>query len=209
VRRSFWLSCGSGWSGVSAVVGGDGGLDGFYGFAGRLVEGFEGSGLDYAFTGALAASFYGVPRTTSDVDVLVAVAVYALFLFAVGSDFADGFISRKMGVDSKFGATLDAAVDFIFVNGMYLTFILKGIYSPWLLFLVIFMFAQFILTNFCFKKTIYDPVGKYYASLLFGGIGLTLLFPQQITYDIVTVGIAVSTVSVIISRLAYFLKTKA
>jgi hypothetical protein len=55
-------------------VGGDGGLDGFYGFAGRLVEGFEGSGLDYAFTGALAASFYGVPRTTSDVDVLVAVA---------------------------------------------------------------------------------------------------------------------------------------
>jgi phosphatidylglycerophosphate synthase len=139
----------------------------------------------------------------------VTVAVYALFLFAVGSDFADGFISRKMGVDSKFGATLDAAVDFIFVNGMYLTFILKGIYSPWLLFLVIFMFAQFILTNFCFKKTIYDPVGKYYASLLFGGIGLTLLFPQQITYDIVTVGIAVSTVSVIISRLAYFLKTKA
>ena len=48
-------------------------LDGFLGFVRRLVEGFEGSGLDYAFTGALAASFYGVPRTTSDVDVLVRV----------------------------------------------------------------------------------------------------------------------------------------
>jgi hypothetical protein len=74
VRRSFWLGCGSGWLGVSVVVGGDGWLDAFYGFVRRLVEGFEGSGLDYAFTGALAVSFYGVPRTTSDVDVMVAVA---------------------------------------------------------------------------------------------------------------------------------------
>jgi hypothetical protein len=49
-------------------------LEGFYGFARRLAEGFEGSGLDYAFTGALAVSFYGVPRTTSDVDVMVAVS---------------------------------------------------------------------------------------------------------------------------------------
>lgn len=71
---SSWLSCGSGWSGLSAVVGGDGSLDAFHGFARRLVEGFEGEGLDYAFTGALAVSFYGVPRTTSDVDVMVAVA---------------------------------------------------------------------------------------------------------------------------------------
>jgi hypothetical protein len=30
--------------------------------------------LDYAFTGALAVSFYGSPRTTSDVDVIVAAA---------------------------------------------------------------------------------------------------------------------------------------
>ncbi|MEM2081130.1 MAG: hypothetical protein QXP44_06585 [Candidatus Bathyarchaeia archaeon] len=49
-------------------------LDVFHGFVRRLVEAFENSGLDYAFTGALAASFYGVPRTTSDVDVMVAVA---------------------------------------------------------------------------------------------------------------------------------------
>jgi hypothetical protein len=30
--------------------------------------------LDYAFTGALATSFYGVPRTTTDIDVIVAVS---------------------------------------------------------------------------------------------------------------------------------------
>jgi hypothetical protein len=49
-------------------------LDGFYGFVRRLIGGFGGAGLDYAFTGALATSFYGVPRTTTDVDIIVAVS---------------------------------------------------------------------------------------------------------------------------------------
>lgn len=37
----------------------------------KLVDALEKERLEYAFTGALAASFYGVPRTTSDIDVLV------------------------------------------------------------------------------------------------------------------------------------------
>lgn len=138
----------------------------------------------------------------------ITIAVYALFLFSIGSDFADGYSSRKIGAVSKFGANLDTAVDFLFINGMYITFIVKRIYSVWLLFLLIFMFAQFIITNFHFRKTIYDPIGKYYGSLLFGGIGLTLLFPEQTMYNIVNIGIIVSTISAIISRLLYILKTK-
>ena len=49
-------------------------MDGLPVFIRKLVDGFTKEGLDYAFTGALAASFYGVPRTTADVDVLVAVS---------------------------------------------------------------------------------------------------------------------------------------
>ena len=49
-------------------------MDGFFDFIKKLVDGFEKEGLDYAFTGALAASFYGVPRTTADVDIMVAVS---------------------------------------------------------------------------------------------------------------------------------------
>ena len=48
-------------------------MEAFNGFVKRVVSGFNASGLDYVFTGALAASFYGVPRTTVDVDVLVRV----------------------------------------------------------------------------------------------------------------------------------------
>jgi len=49
-------------------------LEAFYDFVKRVVNGFNAAGLDYMFTGALAASFYGVPRTTMDVDVLVKLA---------------------------------------------------------------------------------------------------------------------------------------
>lgn len=49
-------------------------MEAYYGLVGRLACAFEEYGLDYAFTGALAASFYGVPRTTVDVDVVVEVA---------------------------------------------------------------------------------------------------------------------------------------
>jgi hypothetical protein len=49
-------------------------LASFYGFIRRLIAGFSIADLDYAFTGALAASFYGVPRTTTDIDMIVAVS---------------------------------------------------------------------------------------------------------------------------------------
>jgi hypothetical protein len=48
-------------------------LEKYYELVGRLSRVFDECGLDYAFTGALAVSFYGVPRTSVDVDVLVAV----------------------------------------------------------------------------------------------------------------------------------------
>ena len=136
----------------------------------------------------------------------IAFAVYALFLFSLGSDFADGYISRKLGANSKFGASLDSAVDFLFIGGMYLTFVVGGIYSAGILLLIVVMYVQFIVTNRLSRKTIFDPVGKYYGSLLFGGIGLTLLFPMQIVCNIVTIGIIVSTVSALLSRLSYFYK---
>jgi hypothetical protein len=45
----------------------------FFDLVRRVVESFGAVGLDYMFTRALAASYYGVPRTTMDVDVVVKV----------------------------------------------------------------------------------------------------------------------------------------
>jgi hypothetical protein len=73
--------------------------------------------------------------------------------------------------------------------------------------LVVFLFAQFILTNLVFSQAAYDTVGKYYGSLMYGAVGLTLLFQEQILYNIVTVGIVVSSAACLVSR-AYFLFSK-
>lgn len=48
-------------------------MEAFYDLVKRVVESFNAFGLDYMFTGALAASYYGVPRTTMDLDVVVKV----------------------------------------------------------------------------------------------------------------------------------------
>jgi hypothetical protein len=48
-------------------------LETFDGLIGRIVENFNLAQLDYMFTGALAVSHYGKPRTTMDIDIVVKV----------------------------------------------------------------------------------------------------------------------------------------
>jgi hypothetical protein len=48
-------------------------LESYLTFVKKLVNAFEDTKVDYALTGALAASYYGVPRTTTDVDLMIAV----------------------------------------------------------------------------------------------------------------------------------------
>ncbi|MCW4016417.1 MAG: CDP-alcohol phosphatidyltransferase family protein [Candidatus Bathyarchaeota archaeon] len=131
-----------------------------------------------------------------------------LFVFAVGTDLLDGYIAKKLEVTSRLGAYFDATADSLFVSSMLLVFVLEGLYQPWIVFLVVFVFVQFILTNMYLKRTIYDPVGKYYGSLMYGGIGLTMLFQQQLTYSIVTIGVVVATIATLFSRLVYILQLR-
>jgi len=130
-------------------------------------------------------------------------AVYALFLTAIGTDFLDGFLARKLKVTSKYGAYFDTTVDFIFIVSFFDFFINSGIYPNWISILISITFFQFIISNLFLKRTIYDPVGKIYGSLLFAGIGITLLFDSQIAHNFVTYGILTCTITSIIFRIAY------
>ncbi len=135
-------------------------------------------------------------------------ATYLLFLFAVFSDVLDGHLAKKYGTDSQLGSYFDVLADFIFVSVMFFVFFSKGLYPVWIVLLVCLVFGQFILSSVYFKRASYDPVGKYYGSLLYGGIGLTLLFTEQMVYNVVTVGIGVFTVISLVSRVWYFLHPK-
>ncbi len=48
-------------------------MDNLTKFIKTLIECFTKERLDYAFTGALAVSYYGVPRTTTDIDIIVTI----------------------------------------------------------------------------------------------------------------------------------------
>lgn len=92
------------------------------------------------------------------------------------TDYLDGYLARKLGVASLFGAFYDAATDFTLIIGIYVYFVILGLYPLWLSILITAAFLQFLLTSRYLKK-IYDPVGRYLGSALYIGVALTLLYP--------------------------------
>jgi phosphatidylglycerophosphate synthase len=129
----------------------------------------------------------------------------ALFLFLLFTDFLDGYLARKRGVSSKFGTYFDVTVDFILVFSVFMAFGSEGFYAEWVLILVVAVFAMFVLTGL-FSNKVYDPVGKYYGSLLYGAIGLRFIFSGPVFYSVVTVGVVVFSAASIFSRAAFILK---
>jgi phosphatidylglycerophosphate synthase len=129
----------------------------------------------------------------------------ALFLFLLFTDFLDGYLARKHGVSSKFGTYFDVTADFILVFSMFLAFGSEGFYAEWILILIAAVFTGFVLTGLSSNK-VYDPVGKYYGSLLYGAIGLRFIFSGPLFYDVVTVGVVVFSAASILSRAIFLLK---
>jgi CDP-diacylglycerol---glycerol-3-phosphate 3-phosphatidyltransferase len=103
-------------------------------------------------------------------------ACLGLLAFCAATDFFDGYLARKLGTTSKFGAYYDATTDFIFIMGIFGIFHAVGFYPIWLLLFIAASFIQFLATSYLSKK-MYDPVGRYLGSSLYIGVVLTLLWP--------------------------------
>ncbi len=129
----------------------------------------------------------------------------ALFLFLLFTDFLDGYLARKFGVFSGFGTYFDVTADSILVFSMFLVFGSVGFYADWVLIVIAAVFAEFVLTSY-FSSKIYDPVGKYYGSLLYGAIGLRFILSGQLFYYVVTVGIGAFSAASILSRATFLFK---
>jgi phosphatidylglycerophosphate synthase len=129
----------------------------------------------------------------------------ALFLFLLFTDFLDGYLARRLGVSSKFGTYFDVTADFTLVFSMFLAFGSKGFYADWILIVIAAEFAGFLWTSHSSSK-IYDLVGKYYGSLLYGAIGLRFIFSGQLFYSVVTASVVVFSAASILSRATLLLK---
>jgi phosphatidylglycerophosphate synthase len=128
-----------------------------------------------------------------------------VFLFLIATDFFDGLVARRYVRSSKFGMYFDVTTDFVLVVSVFAAFIPKGFCADWILAVITAVFVEFLLTSLFLNK-IYDPVGKYFGSLLYGIIGLRFIFSGQFFYDFVTISVVVYAVASILSRAISILK---
>lgn len=108
-------------------------------------------------------------------------ACLVLMAFSASTDYFDGWLARKLGVTSRFGAYYDAATDFTLIFGIFAFLSWKGFYPVWLPLVITLSFAQFLASSYYAKK-IYDPVGKYTGSALYIGVVLTLVYPSNAVF---------------------------
>ncbi len=113
------------------------------------------------------------------------VLAFILFLWASLTDIADGYFARKLNATSSLGAYLDVFADFSLIIAAFYAFIKNQWYCYILLLIIGISFLGFILSSQR-KQLIYDPVGKYFGSLLMGSILVTLLIPDPLTRKIIT-----------------------
>ncbi len=129
----------------------------------------------------------------------------ALFLFLLFTDFLDGYLARRHKACSKLGTYFDATTDFILVFSLLFAFGSGGFYAEWIPILVAAIFAFFVLTGISFGR-VYDPVGKYYGSMLYGMVGLRFIFSGQLFCSLVTASIVAFSLASIVSRVFYLMK---
>ena len=96
-----------------------------------------------------------------------------LYLLALFSDLADGYIARKTKSCSPKGAFFDVSADFLLVLSGISGYVILGKINAWILVLLFLMFGQFI-TGYG-GEIVYDPFGK-----LFGVFVLCSLPPIMI-----------------------------
>jgi len=107
----------------------------------------------------------------------------ALFLFSSFTDLADGYVARNIKTASKAGAYYDSIADFSLIAGVFAVFAVKGLYPSWVLAIIAISFGQFIITSLR-REGIYDPVGKYFGSLLYFIIAMTAVVQAEIIYGL-------------------------
>lgn len=73
--------------------------------------------------------------------------LFGCILIAIASDFLDGIMARRMGTASSAGQIFDHTTDCLFVTSGLTGAAVAGLVTPWLPFLVILAFSQYVLDS--------------------------------------------------------------
>lgn len=135
---------------------------------------------------------------------LFLVSLIILVLSGV-TDALDGYIARKMGTSSDRGAYLDVTADFVFIIICFLAYIIQGWYDPLILVLIITMFLLFVATS-GLEKPVYDPIGKYLGAYLMLMIFISLILPETIIRQVLSILLILICLTSVLTRLFFFMR---
>ncbi len=105
----------------------------------------------------------------------------ALFILIAVTDYLDGKLARKFGVQTDIGAILDVSADFFFIIAACSSLALRGLFPYWMLGVILFKFLEFWITSAIFTSRkvtsvfLFDPLGRLVAVLFYLLPVLTLL----------------------------------
>lgn len=129
-----------------------------------------------------------------------------LFALIAASDYLDGKLARKYGIQTRMGARLDVAADFFFIISSCLSLCFRNLLPVWMIFVMILKFSEFLITSAIYRKApksmtafLFDPVGRIAAVLFYL---LPLLSLLQICIPSRLRSYAVAMVCGVISMLA-------
>ncbi|EET88712.1 CDP-alcohol phosphatidyltransferase [Clostridium carboxidivorans P7] len=104
-------------------------------------------------------------------DMLIPIMITSIIFL---TDFLDGRIARFNGSISKLGAVLDVASDLLYIIISYMVLYILHVLPLWFLFVILFKFAEFIITSYFIKKTcskksifIFDFLGRVAAAMFY------------------------------------------
>lgn len=73
---------------------------------------------------------------------------FVLFIIGALTDWADGYVARKQGLVSNFGKLMDALTDKVFMVGLFVALLVKGILDEWALpLLLLILSREFLITG--------------------------------------------------------------
>lgn len=145
-----------------------------------------------------------------------------LFALIAVSDYLDGKLARKYGVQTGIGAKLDVMADFFFIITASLSVFFRGLFPRWMLVIILFKFLEFWITSAIFNRSgksitvfLFDPLGRIVA-VLFYLLPILILLIQfclsvvayQTVFVIVTVCAGIAGLAVLSSiwRITSFVK---
>ncbi|MCB0704666.1 MAG: CDP-alcohol phosphatidyltransferase family protein [Saprospiraceae bacterium] len=113
--------------------------------------------------------------------------LFGIGLVIVLLDGLDGFLARKMGQESEFGAYLDAETDALLVAALSFLLVLQGMFGWWILIPGFLRYLYFIPVYFCKDPNVGEfrfGLAKYIAVFFMGSLLATLILPYSITLPV-------------------------